>query len=142
MNRQPLRVLHDVLLVRGDQSSVVANPETVLTDGRRVPADAGAVRVDVGAILPDGGRVRVDGGCVPPCAAVNVDDRLPLRHGRESDPADLRVVRLDVSRVRVDGGCVDRLVLGEIRYVSEVTLYVWKKKNGAGTSSGGSIRRI
>ena len=66
MNRQPLRVLHDVLLVRGGQSSVVANLETVLTDGRRVPADAGAVRVDVGAILPDAGAVRLDDGAVLP----------------------------------------------------------------------------
>ena len=148
MNRQPLRVLHDVLLVRGGQSSVVANLETVLTDGRRVPADAGAVRVDVGAvlpdggavhpdvsrvpldagavrvdvgaILPDGGAVRVDGGAVLPdggavhpdvtrvplCAAVNVDDRLPLHPGREPDQADLRVVRLNVSRVPLDAGAV------------------------------------
>ena len=162
MNPQPLRVLHDVLLVRGGQSSVVANLETVLTDGRRVPADAGAVRVDVGAILPDAGAVRVDVGAilpdagavrvdggavlpdggavhpdvsrvpldavavrvdggavlpdggavhpdvsrVPLCAAVNVDDRLPLRPGREPDRADLRAVHPDVIRVPLDAVAV------------------------------------
>ena len=81
MNRQPLRVLHDVLLVRGGQSSVVANLETVLTDGRRVPADAGAVRVDVGAILPDAGAVRLDDGAVlPDGGRVRVDvSRVPRR---------------------------------------------------------------
>ena len=80
---------------------------------------------------------------------MSLDARRHLARVADVFRADAGAVRVDVGailpdggRVRVDGGCVDRLVLGEIRYVSEVTLYVWKKKSGAGTSSGGSIRRI
>ena len=106
MNRQPLRVLHDVLLVRGGQPSVVANLETVLTDGRRVPADAGAVRVDGGAVLPDGGAVHPDVSRVPlDAGAVRVDGGAVLPDGGAVHP-DVSRVPLDAGAVRVDVGAI------------------------------------
>ena len=63
----------------------------------------------------------------------------------DPDGAGTRGAQRKYSDLAIESAWTLRLLfhlLGEIRYVSEVTLYVWKKKSGAGTSSGGSIRRI